>query len=58
MKIIVLKFSWWAIAGLPHSASEGRLMKVFSEFGEVNLGINKSFHFLIVLDLLRTFNFN
>ncbi|WVZ09381.1 hypothetical protein V8G54_013911 [Vigna mungo] len=32
-----LKFSWWAIAGLPHSTSEGRLMKVFSEFGVVNL---------------------
>ncbi|ESW26127.1 hypothetical protein PHAVU_003G093200 [Phaseolus vulgaris] len=25
------------VKGLPHSASEGRLMKVFSEFGEVNL---------------------
>jgi len=51
MKIIILKFSWWAIAGLPHSTSEGRLMKVFSEFGVVNLGNNKSFHFLTVLNL-------
>lgn len=37
---MLLKSSGWASAGLPLSTSEGRLIKAYSEFGEVRQGDN------------------